>query len=57
MQIKVDGKTYESKKAALQEFFEAMLCCDGSEGERMTFAYCAIENGATNIDTYKGIAE
>lgn len=57
MKIKIDDKIYPSKKKALDEMFDAMMACDGSEGERMTFAYCAIKNGATKIDTYKEIAE
>lgn len=56
MKIVVDNKTYPSKKAALKEFHEAMLCTDGSERERMTFAYCCIMEGCTNIDTYKETA-
>ena len=54
--ITVDGKTYPSKKAALNEFLLAMAGTDGSEQERMTFAYCSIQEGFTNIDTYKEIA-
>lgn len=54
--ITVDGQTYPSKKAALKEFLQAMAYTDGSERERMSFAYCAIMGGCTNINTYKEIA-
>lgn len=53
MKIIVDKKTYPSKKAALEELSLAMVCCDGSERDRMVFAYCAITSGYTVIDTYK----
>ena len=55
--ITVDGIVYKSKEAALEEFYEAMCCCDGSEAERMQFAYCAILGNFTNIDTYKETVE
>lgn len=54
--IKVDNKTFKSKKSALAFFMEAMIWCEGSEGECMTYAYCAISEGYKNIDTYKGVA-
>ena len=57
MKIVVDGKVYPSKKKALEEFREAMIYCEGSEGARMTFAYCAIIDGAHTIDTYREKAE
>lgn len=53
MKIKVDNRTYPSKKAALQEFSMAMRCCEGSELERMVFAYEAISDGYTDINTYE----
>lgn len=56
-QITVDGTTYPSKKAALNEFLQAMAGTDGSERERMAFAYCAIMGGCTSINTYKETAE
>lgn len=55
--ITVDGTVYKSKKAALDEFYEAMCYCDGSEAERMMYAYIAIKSGFTNIDTYNETAE
>lgn len=54
--IKVDRNSYKTKKEALCEFRMAMMCCNGSEQERMTFAYCAIEEGCTHIDTYNHTA-
>lgn len=50
--IVVDGKSYSSKKYALSFFKEAMYWCDGSEQDRMTFAYFSIVAGYTRIDTY-----
>lgn len=57
MKIKVDRTVYPSKKKALDEMFNAMLFCDGSESERMSFAYCAITKGYTDIDTYNYTAK
>lgn len=57
MRVLVDGTSYPSKKKALAEFKEAAMFCDGSEGERMKFAYFAILDGCTVIDTYEGTAE
>lgn len=57
MKIKVDGKVYPSKKYAEKFFLEAMMGTDGSEQERMTFAYCAIKEGYTDIDTYEEIVK
>lgn len=56
MKIIIDGRSYKSKKVALAEMEEAMMFCDGSEQERMTFAYLSIKEGCTIIDTRKGIA-
>lgn len=56
MKITVDKQEYASKAEALAEYEEAMACTDGSERERMTFAFLAISEGCTRIDTYKGIA-
>lgn len=55
--ITVDKKTFRSKAKALNFFLNAMLACDGSEQQRMTFAYCAIAEGKTNIDTYRETAD
>lgn len=52
MKIKVDGKVYPTKKKALEFFRSAMYACDGSEQERMTFAYFSILDGCNYIDTY-----
>lgn len=57
MKIKVDRIIYPSKKKALDEMFTAMLYCDGSEADRMSFAYCAISKGYTDIDTYNYVAK
>lgn len=53
--IHVDGKAYPKQKA-LKEFKEAMRYCEGSELERMTFAYFSILDGYKVIDTYKETA-
>lgn len=55
MKIIVDNKEYPSKKDALKEFFNAMLATDGSERDRMTYAYI-IQAGYRKINTYKEIA-
>lgn len=52
MKVRIDGKYYPSKANALKEMRMAMMCCDGSESERMAFAYCSIEEGYTDINTY-----
>lgn len=56
MRIVVDGTSYSSKKKALAEYEEAMLWTDGSEQQRMTFAYMAIKGGCRFIDTRRDIA-
>lgn len=56
MRVLIDGRSYRSKSMALAEMEEAMMCCDGSEQERMTFAYLALKDGCTVIDTYREIA-
>ena len=56
MKITVDGKVYASKKAALAAFKLAAICCEGSEGDRMSFAYFSILEGCTVIDTYRETA-
>jgi hypothetical protein len=57
MKVIVDKQVYRSKKEALKEFQEGMLCCDGSESERYAYAYCMLLEGYNYIDTYKEIAE
>lgn len=54
--INVDGKTYKTKVEALRETLTAIMYTDGSERERMRFAYDSIQNGCTVIDTYKETA-
>lgn len=56
MRVVIDGRSYRSKKVALVEMEEAMMYCDGSEQERMTFAYLSLKRGCTVIDTYREIA-
>ena len=56
MKYMVDGLEFKSKKEAENFFLQAMMCCEGSEGERMTFAYCKIKEGCNVIDTRTGYA-
>lgn len=56
MKITVDNQTYTSKAKALNFFLNAMMACEGSEGERMKFAYCSILEGKKVIDTYEETA-
>jgi hypothetical protein len=57
MRVIVDKQVYRSKKEALKEFQEGMLCCDGSESERYAYAYSMLLEGYNYIDTYKEVAE
>lgn len=52
----VDKTTYNSIEEAKKEFYEGMMACDGSEGERYAYAYCMLCEGYNCIDTYKEIA-
>lgn len=56
MKIYVDGTCYNSKAYATKFFKEAMNACDGSEKERMEFAYYSILDGFDQINTYDGTA-
>lgn len=55
--ITVDKKKFRTMKSALQFFMAAMCACDGSEQSRMIFAFNAISEGKTNINTYRETAE
>ena len=52
MKVIVDGMIYKSKASAERFFLRAMMACEGSEGNRMSYAYCMIKSGYTNINTY-----
>lgn len=54
--IFVDGIEYASKEKAEKFFLDAMLACEGSEGNRMSFAYGMIVRGYTRINTYNETA-
>jgi len=34
---------------AIDKFYEGMLCCEGSEGERYTSIYCQLLEGCKNV--------
>ena len=55
--ILVDGHAYKNKAQALAFFMDAMLACEGSERERMAFAYVSVKEGYKNIDTYNETAK
>ena len=55
--IKVDNKTYKSRRIALSSFLQAMCACEGSEGERMSYAYAMLLAGYNEIDTYRSTAK
>ena len=40
VEIIVDKEKFTSRKKAMDEFFEGMMACDGSESERYCYAYC-----------------
>lgn len=40
-------KKYDTRNEALQFFFEAMRCCEGSEAERYNNVFCKLMDGAT----------
>lgn len=40
------------KDKAIKEYHEAMLCCEGSEGERYKNTYACLEAGDTIVDDY-----
>lgn len=53
--FKGDKNPYKvmTRKEALKEYKEAMMCCEGSELERMTECYFDLLDGETNIYNYK----
>ena len=55
-EIIVDGEKFTSRKKAMDEFFEGMMACDGSESERYCYAYCMLKEGYNYIDTYRETA-
>ena len=44
------GKTeVMERKDAIKEFFEGMMCCEGSERERYTNIYCQLVEGLNEV--------
>lgn len=44
------GKTeVMEREDALKEFFEGMMCCEGSERERYTNIYCQLVEGLNEV--------
>ena len=37
------------RKAAINEFFEGMMCCEGSEQERYSIIYCQLMEGRNEV--------
>lgn len=54
--IKVDKQQFADRKAAISHYSEAVIATDGSECNRMAFAYSALICGYSEIDTYNGTA-
>ena len=38
-----------TRQEAIDEYYEGMLCCEGSEGERYTKIYFQLMEGYTNV--------
>lgn len=38
-----------TREEAIDEYYEGMMCCEGSEGERYKSIYCQLMNGDTNV--------
>ena len=54
LQVKVRVTCYRKTETmtrgeAIDEYYEAMLCCEGSEGERYTTIYCQLMEGLTEV--------
>ena len=56
VEIIVDKEKFSSRKKAMDEFFEGMMACDGSESERYCYAYCMLKEGYNYINTYRELA-
>jgi hypothetical protein len=41
-----EKKVWDSRKEAMDYFYEGMLCCEGSERDRYTNIYCKLAEGA-----------
>ena len=41
-----EKKVWDSRKEAMDFFYEGMLCCEGSERDRYTNIYCKLADGA-----------
>lgn len=37
---------------AIDFYFEGMMCCEGSEGERYKTIYCQLMEGKTNVSDF-----
>lgn len=44
------SKEVVERKKAMDNYFEAMCCCEGAERERYTNIYCRLKCGETYID-------
>lgn len=38
-----------TRRQAIKEFYEGMMCCEGSEGERYTTIYWQLMEGRKNV--------
>lgn len=44
------GKTETmTREEAIDEYYEGMMCCDGSEAERYQTIYCQLMEGLTDV--------
>lgn len=38
-----------TREEAIDKYYEGMMCCEGSEGERYQTIYCQLMEGLTNV--------
>lgn len=38
-----------TREQAIDKYYEGMMCCEGSEGERYKTIYCQLMEGLTNV--------
>lgn len=38
-----------TREEAIDEYYEGMMCCDGSEAERYQTIYCQLMEGLTDV--------
>ena len=41
-----------TREDAINKYYEGMMCCEGSEGERYRTIYCQLMEGLTNVYDY-----